>query len=220
MADVAVQIPPSNYILPGSHTLAPISYPAAVPESSPSDPESVINQWVSSFNHLVQTGEASVAKLFLKESYWRDLLCLTWNFHTLQGPSQVESLIKNQPKGWRIKSLKVDNSTDVGKPQTSAMDFDGKLQGVQSFLTVETDVGKGRGIVKLVKDSDNESSWKCFMLFTMLQELNGHEELNGVRRPLGTEPSTRTGGKNWLDKRMTEENFDENIEPMVLIIGR
>ena len=218
MADVKVQIPPCNYILPGSHSLSPISYPAPV-GSPPSDPAAVIGQWISSFNRLVQVGDGGLSKLFLKESYWRDLLCLTWDFHTLQGPSQIESLVKTQAKGWRIKSLGIDQSTNLGKPQISAVDFDGKLQGVQSFLTVETDVGKGRGLVKVLRDDEDESSWKCFMLFTMLQELTGHEELNGMRRPLGTEPSSQIG-KNWKDKRANEENLEGGIEPTVLIIGR
>jgi hypothetical protein len=49
------------------------------------------------------------------------------------------------------------------------VDFTGKIMGVQSFLTVETDVGRGRGLVELLQDQQDGGKWKAFTLFTTMR---------------------------------------------------
>ncbi|KAL9117526.1 MAG: hypothetical protein Q9187_005940 [Circinaria calcarea] len=214
MATAAVQVPSSNSAVPGSHFLTVASYPRSV-TTAPPDAEAV-----SSFNSLIGNGDGSLASLFLEDCYWRDLLCLTWDFHTLHSPEKIASFIRNETKGWRIRSLSVDSSTHVGKPKVSTVDFEGTLKGIQSFLTVETDVGRGRGLVRLLPDAKDKGKWKAFTLFTTLQELKGHEELNQERRPTGLERDAGSNGKNWKEKRTAEENFEGDLEPAVLIIGK
>ena len=220
MATAAVQVPPSDYIAPGSHPLERvILHPQ--PFTAPlSDPETVVTEWVHLFNNFVcGAGNHTLRELFLKDSYWRDLLCLTWDFHTLHGPQKIASLVAHQQKSWRITSVGIDKSTEAGKPKVSAFDFEGQLKGIQSFLTVETDVGRGRGLVRLLRDPEDQGKWKVFTLFTALQELKGHEELNRERRPTGQEPGAVSDRKNWKEKRIAESNFEGGLEPDVMIVG-
>ena len=217
MAATMVQIPSSNHVVPGAHQLAHVSFPKSIDTTS-SNPGEVANSWVSSFNSLIQSGGVDVSSLFLRDSYWRDLLCLTWDFHTLHGPEKIEALIKEQGTGCRIKALKVDESSDFRNPKVSSIDFKGAVKGIQSFLTVETEVGKGRGLVRLLQDPENRMKWKAFTLFTTLEELTGFEALVDERRPTGLENAKSEHG-NWRDIRDAEENFEGGLEPVVVIVG-
>ncbi|KAL9102444.1 MAG: hypothetical protein Q9163_002405 [Psora crenata] len=219
MATAAVEIPSSNYLVPGSHPLAQVAYPKTI--SSLPDAETVAAEWVASFNELLRTGDRSrLGELFLKDSYWRDLLCLTWDFHTLHGPEKIAALTRKQAKAWRINTVDIDKSSEAGKPKVSAFDLEGKLKGILSFLTVETDVGRGRGVVRLLQDAEDQGKWKIFTLFTALQELKGHEELNRERRPTGQEFGELSERKNWKEKRLAEQNFEGDLEPDVLIVDK
>ena len=221
MATTVMELRSSNRVLRGSHAVTQVHYPRSIGTLSAGlDAEAVVSEWVYLFNAHPQPEGPSLSQLFLQKSYWRDLLCLTWDFHTLEGPEKIAGLLKTQTAGWRIKSLAIDNSSDVGKPKIAAVDFEGDLKCVQSFLTVETDVGRGRGLVRLLQDSEDEGRWKAFTLFTALQELKGHEELNRERRPTGTEHGSHPERKNWQERRIAEANFEGQLQPAVLIVGK
>ncbi|MCJ1307008.1 hypothetical protein MMC25_000653 [Agyrium rufum] len=213
----AVQFPPSNHVLPGSHLLPHISFPDSVnPSEISSDPETIASKWVADFNSFLQVGETDLSGVFLKDSYWRDLLCLSWDFHTFHGAVEVAKFLKGRSQVWQIKSISLDASDDFKKPKIAPFDFPGNLKGIQSFIIVETQVGHGKGFIRLLPDKNGD--WKCYTLFTTLQELRDHPEMNRSRRPLGTDYGSRAGRKSWKDIRDVEEQL-EGVEPTVLIIG-
>lgn len=215
-AQPSTNVASSDRVEPGSFPLAFAKLPTAT-QSGPVDANNVAATWVEAFNKtLPNTEPSAVSELFLEESYWRDQLCLSWDIHTLHGPQRIVELIQKSGKGCRIKSLALDETSSVRCPRTSTIGLEAKVPNVQSFLTVETDVGKGQGFVRLVND---EGKWKAFILFTFLKELSGHEETIGKRRPLGAEHGGHTSKQNWLDKRKIEENFDSGEEPTILIVG-
>lgn len=180
----------------------------------------VVEEWLSSFQKVLDTGNiGGLQELFLKKSYWRDQLCLSWDFHTLQNPDKIVSFLKEQPNGCRLKALKVDDTSDLKKPSVAPIDLLRDAKGVNAFLTVETDVGRGRGFTRLCLDS-NDGTWKAFTLLTAMEELKGHEENVRERRPEGVEHGGKADRKNWKDRRMTEENFEAGAEPTVLIVGK
>ena len=218
MATAVLEIPNSNRVVPGSYHLAPVTWPKSSDTDSV-DADKVVTTWISALNGLIKNGEFEVSGLFLPQSHWRDLLCLTWDFHNLQGLEKIASFLESQAQGWRIKSVNIDRSTDLRKPAVAPVDFGGEVKGVQSFLTVETDVGRGRGLVRLLQDPEDGRKWKAFTVFTTLEELTGHEETVQSRRPNGVEHGTHPNRKNWKERRTTEENFAEGLEPTVLIIG-
>ena len=217
MASPDIQIPPSSIITPGSHHLASFSFPRTS-STAPLDVAQTASAWASSFNQAAQSGVDDLSGLFLKTACWRDLLCLTWDFRTLQGLEKINSVVKGQKDGWRIRAVKVDDSNDLRKPSVSAFNVEGTVKGIQSFLTVETDVGRGRGIVRLLPDDEDEGKWKAFTLFTTLEELVGSEESVNERRPSGVEHGSQLGRKNWKAMRDAEMEY-EGREPTVLIIG-
>ncbi|TVY17746.1 putative indole-3-pyruvate monooxygenase YUCCA1 [Lachnellula arida] len=214
--------PQTQVELPSSERCEPGSFPLAiaeVPEISPAnaiDAHTVASKWISSINKTLNTSDfGEIPNLFLAGSYWRDQLCLSWNFHTLHGPEKIASILKDSKTGSRIKWLDLDTSSALRSP-TAKLNDEGKVVEVQAFLTVVTDVGSGAGIVKLVPQ---KGTWKAFTLFTFLKGIKGHEELVGKKRPVGVEHGEHTSQKNWLDQRVDEGAFGEGDEPTVLILG-
>lgn len=220
MATAAVEIPPSNHGIPGSHMLVLAKFPETSPQlPEQTDPQRVASAWVDTFNNLIDGQDNTTRKLFLEDCYWRDLLCSTWNFHTYQGLSMISSVLKAGDKQCRLRRLAVDSHSNVQKPLVSPIDFKGSILGIQAFLTVETDIGRGRGLVKLVRDAKDTGTWKAFTLFTTLDEFKGHEESICTRRPTGVDHGAHPGRLNWQQRRDAEANCEAPFEPTVLIIG-
>lgn len=220
MATAAVEIPRSNYGVPGSHMIVQANLPAAPPKATESvNPQSIATAWVDTFNSLLNDDSIAIEKLFIKDSYWRDLLCSSWDFHTHHGLLKISSALKSQNKQCRLRSLEIDASSEIKKSSVCDIDFNGKIKGVQAFLTVKTDIGSGRGLVKLVPDTTDVASWKAFTLFTTLEELKGHEESTCSRRPTGVDHGAHPGRLNWQQRRDREANCEPPFDPAVLIIG-
>jgi hypothetical protein len=119
-------------------------------------------------------------------------------------------------KGCRIRSVAVDKSSDFRKPMITGFDGQGHVQGVQTFLTTESDVGRGLGVARLVQQG---GKLKVFTLFTSMRELRGHEEAVFGRRPEGVAHGGLPGRKNWQERRAADENYEDS-EPTVLILGK
>lgn len=88
MATAAVEIPqdrnrelPShNRVEPGSFQLPIAQLPAGDPNESV-NAEEVVRTWLKVFQDILSTQQwQNLSKLFLPEAYWRDQLCLSWNF--------------------------------------------------------------------------------------------------------------------------------------------
>ena len=222
MATAVVEIPPSNHILPGSHHLPTGQFPTSAsiygspnvkPETSP---ESTATEWLSVFNRFLGGENLSVDKVFVNEACWRDLLCMTWDFHTLQGPEKIATYVRDPSKKGVIRNITLPNFP--AHKSTKYADCGG-LKVVQAFLDVETANGRGEGLVRLVCDQSKNSEWKAFTLFTTLKELKGYEETIYSRRPNGATHDAETKGLNWKERLIAQQNFEGGREPAVLIIG-
>lgn len=131
----------------------------------------------------------------------------------MRGTDKIKEFLK---QGCRLKSIEVDRSSDFRKPVVTGFDGHGKVQGVQTFLTTESDVGRGMGVARLVQ---TEGKLKAFTLFTSMRELKGHEEATFGRRPEGVSHGGQPGRKNWQERRISDENYEDS-EPTVLILGK
>jgi hypothetical protein len=216
MTAVAANQASFSRIEPGSFALVPAEYPTSGKEFSTSDPSEIVEDWVKSFNKAIASPKVAWKDLFLEDSYWRDQLCISWDFHTWHGPTEIESFTSKGSEKIRLSSIRVDASTAVRAPCVSNIDFSGKVPCVQSFLTVETTVGTGRGLIKLLQDGNK---WKAFTLFTSLRELHGHGEPVGRNRPNGVAHGGQPGRKNWKERREAEVKFEDS-DPVVLILGK
>lgn len=214
MATAAVEIPPSNHVLPGSQLLQTPPFPTATaqPQAQDASVEDIALNWVEAWNTAIRT-DRSFSSLFIDESCWRDLLCLSWDFRTLQGRARIEDFAKNSAT---VPTLSLDTSREHKKPQVVAL---AGIDLVQAFLKIETDVGRGEGLVRLIRSPADKGGWAAFTFFTTLRELKGHEEHTNARRPMGTERDPSHEGWNWADQRSAQQNFEGGHEPAVLIIG-
>jgi putative flavoprotein involved in K+ transport len=161
-----------------------------------------IDQWLSGFDEaLTRSDPAGAAEMFGPGSFWRDLVAFTWNIKTVEGPPGVEEMLEHtlastKPRGWRV----------VGEPS--------ETEGVaEAWLEFETEVGRGSGHVRLVDG-------KAWTLLTALDELKGHEESLGSRRPKGVEHGANRERRTWLEGRRHEaEELGFTTQPYVVIVG-
>jgi hypothetical protein len=81
MATAAVAVPSASRVEPGSHSILAATLPVAQ-VGKEVDPAEVVREWLKKFQDMLDSGDFKnqLEKLFLKEAYWRDQLCLSWNY--------------------------------------------------------------------------------------------------------------------------------------------
>lgn len=81
MATAAVVVPSASRVEPGSHTLLAATLPVAEVDKEV-DANEVVQEWLKKFQDVLDHGDYKnkLPNLFLKEAYWRDQLCLSWNY--------------------------------------------------------------------------------------------------------------------------------------------
>lgn len=210
-------VPSHERVEQGSFPVPTAEFPiSSIEDVVHADANQVAIEWAASFSAAVSSQDyIQLGNLFLGESYWRDHLGISWDFHTLKGPEQIINFFKTRKEGCRLKSLSIDNTNATRKPTKTTIDYYGKIPAVQAFVTTDTDVGNGLGVVRLVKDG---TQWKAYTLYTSIRSLKGFEEPTGPRRPEGVEHGGKPGRLNWKDRRNIHQEF-KKTEPAVLIIG-
>jgi len=146
---------------------------------------------------------AAAAGLFHDESYWRDLIFLTWNIHTSEGPAQIKDMLDEQ----LADALPVKISRDEKETVTAN---DGVME---AWLTMETKHARGEGQIR-IRDG------KVWTFLATSYELKGHEEPLGERRAKGVDHGAFRQRKNWAERRQQEmEELGYKTQPYALIIG-
>ena len=146
--------------------------------------------------------ERAVA-LFQDDCYWRDLVTFTWNIKTMEGKDQIREMLSSQlsttkPSFWQLADGE-DASEDDGV--------------VTAWITFETDVARGFGLMRL-KDG------LIWTLLTSMTELKGHEEPLGFERPLGARHGAAKNTKTWAEAREEElRTLGFEKQPHTVIIG-
>lgn len=159
---------------------------------------------LDTLNHALADRDAAAAsRLFADECYWRDLVLLTWNIKTLEGRSQIADMLAAQLDAAAPVRFSLDEREAVEEA-------DGM---VSAWIVVETRHARGGGHVR-IRDG------RIWTLLTAAQELKGHEEPLGTRRPMGAEHGIRRGRQTWLERRQQEaEELGRVTQPFVLVIG-
>jgi cation diffusion facilitator CzcD-associated flavoprotein CzcO len=172
------------------------------------------DNWLVQFEEaLTRPDDGLLDALFHCDSYWRDVLALSWNIQTLNGADAI------------LKELKVHAMRAV--PRGFAIDPDRRAprkvaragtNAIEAIFRFETAVGRGSGILRLIPDADDNNTLKAWTLLTELGELKGFEEQLGVQRPRGNAYSRDFRGPNWLDLRKSQAEYADR-DPTVLVIG-
>ncbi|KKK13242.1 hypothetical protein P175DRAFT_0497274 [Aspergillus ochraceoroseus IBT 24754] len=197
---------------PGSVNIPIGTFPQTC-SSTDIDPHHVATDIVDRLNTaLAQKDVTSIVTLFLEDGYWRDHLCLSWDFHTAKGQDGIAKLLGS---GELPEKVEIDLSSPFRAPHVGPIDAFGEVNGVEFFIKVTSAVGSGRGVIRL---AEKESNWKIFTLYTVLQEISGSEQKVNHRRPFGAQHGEISDRRNWQDRRTAESNLDEK-DPAVIVVG-
>ena len=168
------------------------------------DVDGIAQEWFSRFAPLVQSGDAAqIVRLLVEDSFWRDVLAITWDFRTFRGLPGIKEFLDHRLKSANITNLKLEKPSLVQFPPAV-----GWIQGIFSFEV--GDYGLGSGVFRLIPTPDGR--WNAYTVYTSLTGLKDHPEKAGnFRNPLPNH------GK-WLEQRRREIEFIDS-EPYAVVVG-
>ncbi|PZU09834.1 NAD(P)/FAD-dependent oxidoreductase [Sphingomonas sp.] len=172
------------------------------PDETATTARIVADKWVADLNAALARKDATAAsRLFGTTSFWRDLIAFTWNIRTVENPDGIHDMLEA-------------TLPHVGTARFTIAEEPSEEDGiVTAWLSLETGIGRGEGLVRL-RDG------KAWTLLTSLTELKGHEERSGPTRIMGAEHGVIRGRKSWPERKAAEvEALGRTEQPYVLIIG-
>ncbi|QIE55382.1 NAD(P)/FAD-dependent oxidoreductase [Pikeienuella piscinae] len=165
-------------------------------------PTGKITAWLAQLDAALTAGDgAAAAKLFAPTSFWRDFVSFTWNLKTMEGPEEIEAMLKAtlpavKPRNWRLEG--------------DATEADGVTEG---WIAFETEAGRGEGHLRINADGG-------FTLLTTLRELKGFEEKKGASREKGVLHGADPNRRTWKERREDEAaTLGYTEQPYVVIVG-
>src|SRR6185437_12897249 len=151
--------------------------------------------WLAQFESALATPHGLLEPLFHPDSFWRDVLALSWNLQTING----REAILNELKAHAARSAPSHFRIAPGRAAPRRVRRAG-TSSVEAIFTFETAIGRGSGILRLIPDETDRNTLKAWTLLTALDELKGFEEQQGDTRPRGQAYSRDFRGPNWLDQ--------------------
>jgi putative flavoprotein involved in K+ transport len=167
-----------------------------------SKPTKAVKAWMKKLEKsLAEKDTDKAVKLFGKDSYWRDLVSLTWNIKTVEGRDAIADMLNKTLASAKPRNFQIDGEANEADGVTDA------------WFTFETATGRGKGLVRLIDG-------KAWTMLTTLQELKGFEERKGEHRPMGVQHGAFKDRETWAEARAREEKeLGYTRQPYCLIIG-
>lgn len=156
-------------------------------------------------------GEAGLGELFHADSHWRDVLALTWHIRTVSGRDALVPELRAHAVRAKPARFEIDPRRTPPRRVTRA-----GVEAIEAIFRFETPVGHASGVLRLTPGDDG--THRAWTFYTALDELKGHEELTGRRRPTGLGYSREFRGPNWLDLRRADATYEDR-DPAVLVVG-
>lgn len=157
-----------------------IDLPTTAPVDSVVDPHQIAEKWLGKLESIFEDGDFSQIKdIFNKDSWWRDIISLQWDFRTIHGNERIEQFLRQNQSLGPITSFKLEE-TGHFKPKLEVVKKDTGFAWISSLFHFETRIGRGSGVLRLTQEKPGE--WKAFSVYTSLQELKGFEEPLGTKR--------------------------------------
>ena len=170
--------------------------------------------WLAQFEGALARPDGGLLKtLFHPDSYWRDVLALSWNIQTTNGADAILRELKTHARRAAPSGFAIDPDRRAPRKVMRA-----GTNAIEAIFKFETAVGRGSGIIRLIPDPADGNTPKAWTLLTELGELKGFEEQLGVERPRGNAYSRDFRGPNWLDLRRASVGYADR-DPTVLVIG-
>jgi cation diffusion facilitator CzcD-associated flavoprotein CzcO len=172
------------------------------------------DSWLAQFEDALAKPDGGALKTqFHSDSYWRDVLALSWNLQTTNGRDAILKTLKTQAGRAAPSGFAIDPDRRAPRQVTRA-----GTHAIEAIFKFETAVGRGSGIIRLIPDAADGNRLKAWTLLTELRELKGFEEQIGIARPRGNAYSRDFRGPNWLDLRKAAAEYADR-DPAVLVIG-
>jgi cation diffusion facilitator CzcD-associated flavoprotein CzcO len=170
--------------------------------------------WLARFESALAGDDRALLKaLFHPDSYWRDVLALSWKLQTLNGAEAILEELPALARRAGPKNFRIDPDRAAPRRVTRA-----GTNSIETIFRFETSTGRGHGIVRLIADTADDGRLKAWTLLTALEELKGFEEQLERARPRGQAYSRDFRGPNWLDQRKTSHAYADR-DPTVLVVG-
>jgi putative flavoprotein involved in K+ transport len=170
--------------------------------------------WLTQFETALRDADDDALKgLFHAESYWRDVLALSWNLQTLNGAGAILKELPGLARDAAPRNFRIAQDRAVPRRVTRA-----GTAATEAIFQFETNIGRGHGILRLTPDGADGNRPKAWTLLTALEELKGFEEQRDLTRPRGQAYSRDFRGPNWLDQRKASVAYAEH-DPVVLVVG-
>jgi cation diffusion facilitator CzcD-associated flavoprotein CzcO len=179
-------------------------------EKLPAPAEEIATQWVRFFDAALRDGDdKALAKLFLPDSHWRNLLGLSWQFATSSGNETLCRELSQRAVEVRATGFRLD--TAALAPRRAVVAGRDVIEAIFGFDTIN---GPGIGSVKLIHQA--HASPIAWTISTSL-------DFNGIcdARSNSNAPTSHArdfANPDWFDERQAEIAFDDR-EPDVLIVG-
>ncbi|HET9815454.1 MAG TPA: NAD(P)/FAD-dependent oxidoreductase [Xanthobacteraceae bacterium] len=175
---------------------------------------SIVGAWLSQFEGaLAAPGRARLKALFHAESYWRDVLALTWHLKSVSGSDAILRELARHAGRVRPTGFKIDRHRAAPRNVTRA-----GTDAIEAIFSFETSEGRGSGVLRLTPSAHDGKAFKAWTLLTSLDEIKGHEERLGRLRPQSKAYSRDFRGPNWLDLRKAAAEYADR-DPSVLVVG-
>ena len=170
--------------------------------------------WLSQFQSaLAKPDDPLLKTLFHPDSYWRDVLALSWKLQTINGAEAILRELQVRAGSAAPTGFRIDPDRAAPRRVTRA-----GTSAIEAIFKFETAQGRGSGILRLIPDASDGNRPKAWTLLTALEELKGFEEPLGTARPRGEAYSRDFRGPNWLDLRKAAAEYADH-DPAVVVIG-
>jgi len=170
--------------------------------------------WLAQFEEALAARDRTRLKsLFHAESFWRDVLALTWRIATFEGADAIVGDLTAQAKTARPGEFAL--AAERTAPRRVMRAGSDAIEAIFRFVTAQ---GRGSGVLRLTPDGADGGKLKAWTLLTALDEIKGHEEKLGRAQPGDKAYSRDFHGPNWLDVRQASAAYTDR-DPEVLVVG-
>jgi len=108
--------------------------------------------WLDEFERaLGKPDPAALGQLFLADSYWRDVLALSWNLQTIAGGDSIKRQLTTLAAKVAPSHFKIAPNRAPPRWVTRA-----GTNTIEVIFNFETALGRGSGIVRLVPDAADD----------------------------------------------------------------
>src|SRR6266436_3976601 len=108
-----------------------------------------VDQWLTQFEAaLAEPDDGALKTLFHPDSYWRDVLALSWNIQTVNGADAILKELKIHAGRAAPGGFTID--PDRAPPRRVMR---AGTQSIEAIFKFETAQGRGDGIIRLIPDA-------------------------------------------------------------------